>query len=320
MRAIVQPRYGPPESVELRDLPTPSPAAGEVLVRVRSSSVNAADVEVLDGYALVRMAAPFRPAHRIVGSDVAGIVADVGSGVDALAPGDEVMGDLSEHGYGAFAEYAVAPVAALCRLPAGLALADAGAVPSAAWVAIKAARLVEPGHHVLVNGAGGGMGTFAVQMAVARGARVTGVDSAAKLELVRSLGAHAAIDYATDDVIATDERYDLVLDVYARRSVSEWQRILTPTGRYRMAGGSTRQVLGGFLRGRTLSRAGGQELGLLMGWPQTQQDMDETNELIASGDVRPVIGQRFPLEQAAAALRQVKEGQSQGKVVIDVGP
>ena len=164
MRAIVQPRYGPPESVEMRDVPTPSAAAGEVLVRVRSSSVNAADVEALDGYGLVRMAAPFRPAHRIVGSDIAGVVEDVGPGVTELAPGDEVMGDLSEHGYGAFAEYAVAPVDALCRLPTGLALADAGAVPSAAWVAIKAARLVEPGHHVLVNGAGGGMGTFALQM------------------------------------------------------------------------------------------------------------------------------------------------------------
>ncbi len=320
MRAIVQPRYGPPESVELRDVPTPSPRAGEVLVRVRSSSVNAADVEVLDGYALVRMAAPFRPAHRIVGSDIAGVVEDVGPGVAELAPGDEVMGDLSEHGYGAFAEYAVAPVEALCRLPAGLALEDAGAVPSAAWVAIKAARLIEPGHHVLVNGAGGGMGTFALQMAIARRARVTGVDSAAKLELLRSLGAHDAIDYAIDDVIARDERYDLVLDVYARRSVSEWQRILTPTGRYRMVGGSTRRVLGGFLRGRTLSHTDGQDLGLLMGWPQTRQDMDETNELIASGDVRPVIGQRFPLEQAAAALRQVKDGRTMGKVVIDIGP
>lgn len=318
MRAIVQPRYGPPESVELRDVPTPIPGAGEVLVRVRSSSVNAADVEVLDGYVLVRMAAPLRPAHRIVGSDIAGVVEDVGPGVTELAPGAEVMGDLSEHGYGAFAEYAVAPVAALSRLPAGLALADAGAVPSAAWVAIKAARLVEPGHHVLVNGAGGGMGTFALQMAIARGARVTGVDSATKLELMRSLGAHDAIDYATDDVIATDERYDLVLDVYARRSVSEWQRILTPTGRYRMVGGSARGVLTGFLRGRMLSRADGQDLGLLLGWPQTRLDMDETNELLASGEVRPVIGQRFPLEQAAAALRQVKDGQAQGKVVIDV--
>lgn len=318
MRAIVQPKYGPPESVELREVPIPSPKAGHVLVRVRSSSVNAADVEVLDGYVLVRMAAPLRPAHRIVGSDVAGVVEQLGPGVTALAPGDEVMGDLSEHGYGAFAEYALAPVDALCRLPAGLALEDAGAVPSAAWVAIKAARLVEPGQHVLVNGAGGGMGTFALQMSIARGARVSGVDSAAKLELMRSLGADEAIDYATHDVVATDERYDLVLDVYARRSVSEWQRILTPTGRYRMVGGSARRVLAGFLRGRMLSRAGGQDLGLLLGWPQTRPDMDQTNELIASGQVRPVIGQRFSLEQAAAALRQVKDGQTMGKVVIDM--
>lgn len=319
MRAIVQPKYGPPESVELREVPTPSPRDGEVLVRVRSSSVNAADVEVLDGFFLIRMVAPLRPGHRIVGSDIAGVVERVGAGVTELAPGDEIMGDLSEHGYGAFAEYAVAPATAVCRLPPGLSLEDAGAVPSAAWVAIKAAREIEPGHRVLINGAGGAMGTFAVQMAKARGSHVTGVDSAAKLELMTSLGADAVIDYAAQDVISLDGRYDVVLDVYARRTVSEWQQVLTPAGRYRMVGGSTRRILAGYLRGRRLSQAGGQDLGLLIGWPQTRQDMEETNALLESGQVRPVIGHRFPLEEAAAALRQVKDGLSMGKVVIDIG-
>ena len=319
MRAIVQPGYGPPESVELRDLPIPSPGDGQVLVRVRSSSVNAADVEVLDGFLFVRMVAPFRPAHRVVGSDIAGVVERVGAGVTDLAPGDEVMGDLSEHGYGAFAEYAVAPAEAVCRLPAGITLEDAGAVPSAAWVAIKAVRDVQPGERVLVNGGGGGLGTFAVQMAKARGAHVTGVDSAAKLELMRSLGADEVVDYRTDDVVSLGDRYDMVLDVFARRSVSEWQRVLAPTGRYRMVGGSAFRILAGFVRGRRLSRTDGQSLGLLMGWPQTRSDMAETNALLESGQVRPVIGDRFPLEEATAALRQVKGGRAMGKVVIDIG-
>lgn len=319
MRAITQPRYGGPESVELADVPIPDPKEGEVLVRVRTSSVNAADVETLDGFALVRMASPFRPKARVVGSDIAGVVERAGPGVTRLQEGDAVMGDLSEFGYGAFAEYAAAPLDAVCRLPAGLSLEDAGAVASAAWVAIKAAREIEPGQRVLINGAGGAMGTFAVQMARARGAHVTGVDSAAKEELVRSLGADAYVDFETQDPTRTDDRFDLVLDVYARRSVRDWRRVLTPSGRYRMVGGSSFSILAGFLQGQLIGRSSEQDLGLLIGWPQTRQDMDEVNELIAAGQVRPVIGHRFPLERAAEALRVVKDGRSMGKVVIDVG-
>lgn len=319
MRAVIQPRYGGPESVEMADVPTPEPAPGEVLVRVRTSSVNAADVETLGGFALVRIASPRRPQHRIAGSDIAGTVERVGPGVTRFTVGDEVMGDLSEFGYGAFAEYAAAPAAAVCRLPDGLRLEDAGAVPSAAWVAIKAARLVEPGQRVLVNGAGGAMGTFAVQMAKARDASVTGVDRADKLELIHSLGADATIDFRTTDPTVGEERYDFVLDVFGRRSLRDWRRVLTPSGRYRMVGGSSLRILTGFAQGWWMSRGGKQDLGLLVGWPQTRQDMDETNELIASGQVRPIIGHRLPLERAAEALRIVKDGSSLGKVVIDIG-
>lgn len=319
MRAIIQPRYGGPDSVELADVPTPSPKRDEVLVRVHSSSVNAADVEVLDGFALVRMVSPFRPAHRVTGSDIAGVVAALGPGVSGLAVGDEVMGDLSEHGYGAFADYAVAPLEAIFPIPSGLSLEEAAAVPSAAWVAIKAARLIEPGQRVLVNGAGGGMGTFTVQMAKARGAHVTGVDSAHKLELIRSLGADETIDYRVADPTRSDDNFDLVLDVYARRSPGEWRRILTPTGSYRMVGGSSFRILSGFAHGWWTARAGEQRLGVLMGWPQTRRDMHEVNALIEAGRLRPVIGHRFPLEEAAEALRTVKEGRSMGKVAIDIG-
>ena len=175
-----------------------------------------------------------------------------------------------------------------------------------------------PNERVLVNGAGGGMGSFMVQMAKARGAHVTGVDGADKLDLVRSLGADAVIDYQTTDPTRGEEPYDFVLDVYARRSLRDWRRVVAPTGRYGMVGGSSYRILAGFAQGLGMSRTSGQDLGLLLGWPQTRRDMDETNELIASGQVRPVIGHRFPLEQAAEALRTVKDGRSMGKVVVDI--
>ncbi len=321
MRAITQPRYGPPEAVKLRDVARPEPKAGEVLVRVHAASVNAADCETLHGFALVRMAAPFRPKHRVVGSDVAGVVEQVGSDVRDLVVGDEVMGDLSEHGYGAFAEYAVAPAEALCQIPAGLTMAQSAAVPSAAWVAIKGIRdqrELGPGSRVLINGAGGGMGTFAVQMAAARGAHVTGVDAAEKLELIASLGADEVIDYVAADPVETSARYDLIIDVFARRPVGDWQRVLTPTGAYLMVGGSTRRIVAGFAQGARLSKPDGQKLGILFGWPHSRQDMSDVNELIEAGAVRPVIDRSYPLAEAAAALRRVDDGLAQGKVVITV--
>lgn len=320
MRAIVQPRYGPVESVELRDLPAPSPKDGEVLVRVHASSVNAADCEMLRGIAMVRITAPFRPASRIPGSDVAGVVEQIGAGVTDLAVGDTVMGDTSEHGFSAFAEYVAAPATAFCRAPTNLSFEEAAAVPSAAWVAIKGVRdhrELGPDSRVLINGAGGGMGTFAVQMAAASGAHVTGVDSAAKLGLVRSLGAQDAIDYAAQDPTRTDSPYDLILDVFARRSVRDWRRALKPDGAYLMVGGSSARVLQGALS-QLYSRTSEQKLGLLFGWPHSRQDMDDVNALIESGAVRPVIDRVYPLEDAAAALRRVEDGAMLGKVVIAV--
>jgi NADPH:quinone reductase-like Zn-dependent oxidoreductase len=321
MKAIVQPRYGPPESVELRDVPMPEPTDGEVLVRVHASSVNAADVETLRGFALVRMAAPLRPKHLIAGSDVAGVVERVGTGVTDLQLGDEVMGDLSEHGYGAFAEFVAAPPEALCRKPAAPTFEEAAAVPSAAWVAIKGIRDVRdlgPESRVLINGAGGGMGTFAVQMAKATGAEVTGVDSSNKLDLIRELGADHVIDFGMTDVTRAGKHYDLILDVFARRSIRDFAGILTPDGAYRMVGGSTFRILQGFALGALISRSSDQDLGMLYGWPHTRQDMQDVNELIESGAIRPAIDRVYPLEEVAAALRRLDDGDVSGKVVIGI--
>jgi NADPH:quinone reductase-like Zn-dependent oxidoreductase len=206
-------------------------------------------------------------------------------------------------------------------VPSGLTLEEAAAVPSAAWVAIKGIRdhrELGPDSRVLVNGAGGGMGTFAVQMAAARGARVTGVDGAAKHELLRSIGADETIDYQTQDPVDLGGAYDLILDVFARRSIRDWQRILAPDGAYLMVGGSSGRILSGFLLGTLLSRNSEQKLGLLLGWPQTRRDMDDVNALIEAGSVRPVIDRRYPLEEAATALRRVEDGLALGKVVVTI--
>jgi NADPH:quinone reductase-like Zn-dependent oxidoreductase len=320
MKAIVQARYGRPSSVRSADVPEPTAGPGQVLVRVHASSVNAADVEILAGYALVRIAAPFRPANRIVGSDVAGVVERVGPGVTELTPGDEVMGDLSMDGFGAFAELVAAGVDAFTAKPAGLTFDEAAAVPSAAWVAVKGirARPLESGSHVLVNGAGGGMGTFAIQMAKARGAHVTAVDRGFKHELLRSIGADEVVDFESADPTAIDRRFDLILDVTAHRSVRDWHRVLAPAGAYLIVGGPSRRIIEGALLGRLLSRHGEQRLGLLVGWPHSERDKTEVSELITSGLVRPVIDRAYPLAEAAAALQHVADGRALGKVVIRV--
>lgn len=321
MRAIIQRRYRGPSSVELADVPVPTPDPGEALVRVHASSVNAADVEILNGYALVRMASPFRPANRIVGSDVSGVVERVGAGVTELTPGDEVVADLSEFGYGAFAELVSAPVRAWHPKPARLTHEEAAAVPSAAWVAIKGIRdqvALGSGSEALIIGAGGGMGTFAIQMAKARGATVTGVDRAAKLELVRSTGADHVVDFQAEDVTQGDGRYDLILDIQAHRSIRDYRPLLKPGGAYCMVGGSTWRILQGVLLGHILSGPDGVRLGIMPGWPHTPRDMDDVDELIASGAVQPVVDRVYPLEEAAAALQRVADGEALGKVVVRV--
>ena len=321
MKAIVQPRYGSPDTLELRDVPLPEVRDGDVLVRVHASSVNAADVECLHGTAMVRFGSPLRPRHRIVGSDIAGTVERVGAKVTDWEPGDEVYADLTEEGFGAFAEFVAVPGEALTAKPSSLAFHEAGVVPSAACVAIQGIRdhrLPGPGSRVLVNGAGGGMGTFAVQMARSFGAEVTGVDSAPKLELIRSLGAEHVIDYRAEDYTKTGQQYDLILDVQAHRSVRASRRALAPDGAYLMVGGSTRRIIEGIALGTLMTSTSDQKLGLLLGWPNRRRDIDQVSELIESEAVRPVVDHVYPLEDAAEAMRRVEAGDVMGKVAISI--
>jgi NADPH:quinone reductase-like Zn-dependent oxidoreductase len=318
MKAIVRSRYGTPDVLRLDDVPRPMPRADEALVRVHASSVNSADLEYLKGMSLVRMAAPFRPAHRILGSDIAGVVEEVGGDVTGVAVGDEVFADLTELGFGAFAEYATVPADALAPMPAGLSFEQAASVPSAAVIALQGLRKrqVEPGERVLVNGAGGGMGTFAVQLAKAFGAEVTAVDRANKLELLRSIGADHVVDYEAEDYTAGEQRYDLILDVSAYRSLSDVRRALTPDGSYFVIGGSTPRVLRAALA--SAKPKARQRIGIVAGQANRREDIDELSSLLGSGSIVPLIESSYPLAETPAALRRLQAGLVNGKAVISV--
>jgi NADPH:quinone reductase-like Zn-dependent oxidoreductase len=320
MRALVRSRYGAPDVLRLEDVPRPPVGPGEALVRIHASSLNSADIDYLKGMSLVRMAAPFRPAHRILGSDIAGVVEAVGDGITAIGPGDDVFADLTEHGFGAFAEYVAPPADALAPMPAGMTYEEAAAVPSAAVIALQGLhqRSLEPGQRVLINGAGGGMGTFAVQIAKALGVEVTGVDRADKLSLVQSLGADHVIDFESIDYTDTGLQYDLILDVAAHLPLGVVRRAMAPDGAYFVIGGSTQRVLDAALRGALLSRRGSQQFGIVAGQANRRADLDELSGLLEAGTIRPVIDSRVPLDETAAALGRLAAGSVRGKVVITI--
>jgi NADPH:quinone reductase-like Zn-dependent oxidoreductase len=322
MKAIVCTKYGPPDSLQLQEVPKPVPKDDQVLVRIEAASVNAADLETLRGQFIVRMAAPFRPMYPILGSDIAGQVEAVGRNVTQFQPGDEVWGDLSfPHGLGAFAEYVCAAENALAPKPPSMTFEEAAAYPQAAMVALQSLRdkgQIQPGHNVLINGAGGGMGTFAIQLAKYFGAEVTGVDSARKLDMLRSIGADYVIDYTQVDYTKTGQRYDLILDVAAYRSVSDYRRALTPDGIFMMVGGSVATLLQVVVLGALLSRSGGKRIGINAWEPNKREDLAFLAELFEVGKVVPVIDRRYPLSQVPEALRYLEEEPHLGKLVITV--
>ncbi len=258
MRAVVYDRYGPPEVLRVDDVPTPSPAAGQVLVRVAATSVNLSDWEALRGSPLyARLGGLRSPARRTLGSDIAGWVDAVGDAVTRFRAGDQVYGDNLAL-KGGFAEYAVAAESALAHKPSGLTFAEASTIPQAGAIALQGTDGAAPGCRLLINGAGGGSGSFAIQLAKRLGAHVTGVDNVAKLEFMRSLGADDVIDYRSEDFTRPDQPYHLILDLVAHRSVFAYRRALSRGGRYRCVGGSVRALLRvmtiGWIAGRLTSR------------------------------------------------------------------
>lgn len=321
MKAIVYEAYGPPEVLHLEDVTEPSPHDNEVLVRVHAASVNAGDWRLMraDPFLARLHTGLLKPTRlRILGSDIAGRVEAVGRNVTRFKAGDAVFGDVSASGMGGFAEYKCARESELVLKPANLSFEEAAAVPMAAVTALHGLRdegRIEPGQRVLIHGASGGVGTFAVQLARHFGTEVTAVCSAAKAGLARELGADQVIDYAREDFARGGRTYDLILAVNGNRSIFDYRRALAPRGTFVMAGGGTRQLFKALLLGPLISLTGNRKLGALASMP-VQEDLRFIGGLLESGALRPVIDRRYPLSEAPEAIRYVEEGHAGGKVVI----
>ncbi|MFE7630592.1 NAD(P)-dependent alcohol dehydrogenase [Kocuria sp. NPDC057446] len=315
MRAIVYDRYGSPDVLRLDDVATPTPGRGQVLVRAIATSVNLSDWEGLHGSpAYARFGGLFRPARRTLGSDIAGVVQAVGAGVTLFRVGDDVYGDNLTL-KGGFAEYAVAPEHALALKPAGLSFAEASTLPQSGAIAVQAVARAKPGERMLINGAGGGTGAFALQLAAASGIHVTGVDNAGKLDFMRSLGAAEVIDYRADDFTRTGP-YDLIIDLVARRSVFAYRRALAPGGTYLIVGGTTRALLRVLSVGALIGTMTNRRLGVLAVKPGPAH-FSPLADRCSAGDVRIHIDRVFPLEQVPEALSYVGDGHALGKVVVE---
>jgi NADPH:quinone reductase-like Zn-dependent oxidoreductase len=320
MKAIVHTKYGPPEVLQLKEVPKPIPRDDEVLIKVQAVSVNRSDWEGLRGKPLyARIGGLLRPRHQILGSDIAGRVEMAGRNVRRFRPGDEVFGDILGR-LGGFAEYVCARESALALKPASMTFEEAAAIPQAAVIALQGIRdkgQVQPGQKVLVNGAGGGAGTFAVQLAKLYGAEVTGVDNSGKLDFMRSLGADHVIDYTREDFTKNGKQYDLILDVVAHRSVFAFKRALRSNGSYFLAGGSVATIFQILLLGPWIRATTGKKIRILAVKPNLK-DMVYMTELCEAGKVTPVIDRRYPLSEVPEAIRYLGEGRTQGKVVITV--
>ena len=321
MKAIVFTQYGPPDGLELKEVPIPTPKDDELLIRVHASSINSWDWEFLNGKPFINrlmfgLLRP-KPAKQILGADIAGTVEAVGNKITRFQPGDEVFGDLWSN-WGGFAEYACAQETALEPKPANATFEEAAAVPQAGVLALQGLRKagqLTPGQKVLINGAGGGVGTFAVQLAKLSGAEVTGVDASHKLNVVRSVGADHVIDYAQEDFTKTGERYDLIIDCQNFRSMVDNRRALRPEGVYAMVGGSIPRVYQlWFLSFCASLTRESRKLRLVAEGPN--KGLADLKELIEAGKLVPVVDRTYRLSEVPEALRRFGEGRHKGKIVI----
>jgi NADPH:quinone reductase-like Zn-dependent oxidoreductase len=321
MKAMVYTEYGPPEVLRFEEVEKPAAKEDEVLVRVSAASVNYPDWSLLRGDPfLIRLMTGglLRPKNTILGADIAGRVEAVGRNVTQFQPGDEVFGDISACGFGGFAEYVAVPEGALAPKPANVTFEQAAAVPMSAVVALQGLRdegQIQLGQKVLINGASGGIGTFAVQIAKSFGADVTGVCSTRNLEMVRSIGADRVIDYTREDFAQDGQRYDLIVATAGYRSIFDYSRALSSNGVYVATGGSLAQVFQPMLFGPFISMTGSKKIGNLSAQPD-QGDLVFVKDLIEAGKVVPVVDRCYPLDEVAEALRYYGQGRSRGKVVI----
>jgi NADPH:quinone reductase-like Zn-dependent oxidoreductase len=323
MKVIEYSRYGPPDVLKLIEVEKPVPEENEVLVKIHAASVNALDWHLLTAdIFLVRLMSGgfFKPKNNRLGADMAGQVEAVGSLVKEFQPGDEVFGDIAPWGYGGFGEYAAVPEKALALKPANLSFEEAAAVPVAGFTALQGLRdegKIQAGQKVLIQGAAGGVGTFAVQLAKFFGAEVTAVTSSRNLEQALALGADHVIDYSKEDFTQNGLQYDLILAVNGYHPLSAYKRALAPQGTYVMAGGTFTQIFQAMLLGPRNSKAGGKKMGGVSAKTK-KEDLLYLKELLEAGKIVPVIDRRYRLEETAEAMRYLGQGHARGKIVITV--
>lgn len=320
MKAIVYEKYGPPDVLELQEVEKPAFEGDEVLIKVHAASINSFDMRHLkaDPFLIRFYAGLLRPKKSILGVDVAGKVEAVGKNVTQFRPGDEVFGDICQCGYGGFAEYVSVRENALVLKPNSMTFKQAAAIPMAAVTALKGLRdkgEIKSGQNVLINGASGGVGTFAVQIAKSFGAEVTAVCSARNLDLVRSLGADHVIDYTREDFTKSGKLYDLILACNGYHPLSAYKRALKPRGIYVMAGGTMKQIFEPMYLGPWLSLFGNKKLTSISSKP-SREDLNFLIELFEAGKIRPVIDKCYPLHLTAEAFWYIEKEHAQGKVVI----
>jgi NADPH:quinone reductase-like Zn-dependent oxidoreductase len=320
MKAILKTSYGSPDVLSLAELDKPKPTGDRVLVRVEAASLNTADLDVLRGIPrAVRIGVGLRePRHQGVGLDVAGRVESVGPDVTDFQPGDEVWADLFQYGHGAFSEYVCLPEKAFTPKPAGITFEQAATVPHSGLLALQALTARGPirGQEVLINGAGGCVGPFAIQIARAMGATVTGVDHTHKLEVMRQAGADRVVDYMREDVTRHRARYDVIVDIAANRSPLRFLRALAPGGRYVLVARS----IGGFIRAASIdalvAKAAGKKIGVFSWVPSRSADLATIGRLIEQGRVSPIIDRRYSLEKVPEAFRRLEAGDLRGKALV----
>ncbi|HRW10295.1 MAG TPA: NAD(P)-dependent alcohol dehydrogenase [Caldilineaceae bacterium] len=320
MQAIVYETYGTPDVLHLAELPTPTPADDQILIKIHACSINGSDRENLIGKPLyARMTGLRKPGNPILGSDIAGTVAAVGKNHTEFQVGDELFGELP--GYrGGFAEYVCTSGETLARKPANLTFAQAAAIPQAGVIALRGIQekgQVQAGQQVLINGAGGSAGSFAIQLAKRAGAEVTGVDGPHQLAFMRSLGADHVIDYTKEEFTTNGQQYDLILDLIAHRSVFALPQALRPGGTYYVTGGTVGVLLQAVLFGGLIKRTHGKNVRMLIA-PQNRADSIAMAELCTAGEITPMIDREFPLEEVPDAMRYIAAGHAKGKVVINV--
>lgn len=322
MKAIVYEKYGSADVLEFKEIEKPKPKDNEVLIKVHATSLNYSDWHMMKGepYIVRLWSGLQKPKDKVLGADIAGTIEQVGKDVSVFKIGDEVFGNVSECGWGGLAEFLTATEEALVLKPQNVSFEDAASVPQAAFVGVQALRdkgNIKSGHRVLINGASGGVGTFAVQIAKSFGADVTGVCSTSNLEMVKFIGADRVIDYKKESFLNSGEKYDLIIGANGNQSILKYRKALEPSGTYIATGGSMKQIFQAMLLGPLISMFGNRKLTNLYSTPSKELLLYLSN-LLEEGKLKPVIDKTYPLSKTADAFRYCEKGHAKGKVVIRI--